>query len=132
MGDAGCDEVLMAVTSHALDQDRVYGIDFDVAVFTNLTHGHIDYHGSFKAYVNTKKKFFDHLSPRAMALVNGDDRNAEVMVQNSKAKVRTFGLRTLADYQAKALDMKFDAMKAQIERRECITQSTGTQNPHRP
>lgn len=130
MVDAGCDYVFMEVSSHALDQDRVYGIDFDVAVFTNITHDHIDYHGSFKAYLNAKKKFFDQLSSRAMALVNGDDRNAGVMVQNSKAKVRTYGLRSLADYHAKVLDMSFDSMKLQIDGKELITHITGKFNAY--
>jgi len=130
MVDEGCDYLFMEVSSHALDQDRVFGIDFDVAVFTNLTHDHLDYHGSFKNYLDTKKKFFDQLSGHAMALVNEDDRNAGVMVQNTKAKVRTFALRSLADYHAKVLDMDFDAMKLQIDGREIITHITGKFNAY--
>lgn len=130
MVEEGCDYVFMEVSSHALDQDRVFGIDFDVAVFTNLTHDHLDYHGSFKNYLNTKKKFFDQLPEHAVALVNEDDRNAGVMVQNTKARVRTFALKSLADYHAKVLDMDFDAMKLQIDGREIITHITGKFNAY--
>ncbi len=104
MRNAGCEYVFMEVSSHALDQGRVRGLEYDVAVFTNISHDHLDYHGSYDNYIKAKKKFFDELSQEAIAIVNLDDKNGKVMVQNSKAKIKSYALRKMADYKAKVLD----------------------------
>ena len=82
MVDEGCEYAFMEVSSHAVDQKRIAGLNFAGGVFTNLTHDHLDYHLTFDNYLAAKKKFFDDLSPQAFALVNTDDRNGRVMIQN--------------------------------------------------
>ena len=86
MVDEGCDYCFMEVSSHAAAQHRIEGLHFVGALFTNLTHDHLDYHGTYKEYINAKKSFFDRLDKSAWAVVNGDDRNGEVMLQNCKGK----------------------------------------------
>ena len=103
MKSAGCEYVFMEVSSHAVVQKRVFGIHFDAGVFTNLSHDHLDYHGSFKEYIKAKKGFFDSLSPSAVAIVNIDDKNGEVMVQNTQATIKRYSLRELVDYKGKVL-----------------------------
>ncbi len=126
----GCDYVFMEVSSHALEQRRVYALDFDGAVFTNITHDHLDYHGTFKNYMQAKKLFFDHLGSHAFALINEDDRSSDYMVQNTKAKVKTFGLRSLADFRCQVLDMDMEAMTIRLEGKEIITRVTGQFNAY--
>ena len=104
MRDAGCDYAFMEVSSHAVDQRRVHGLPFAGGVFTNLSHDHLDYHGTFRAYLEAKKAFFDHLPKSAFALVNQDDRNGEVMLQNTKARKRRYSLRRVTDYRARVMD----------------------------
>ncbi|NNE56405.1 MAG: UDP-N-acetylmuramyl-tripeptide synthetase, partial [Flavobacteriales bacterium] len=94
MIDAGCKYCFMEASSHAIHQERIAGIKFRGAVFTNITHDHLDYHQTFNEYIKAKKQLFDRLSVDAFALVNEDDAHGEIMVQNSKAKVKTFGLKT--------------------------------------
>lgn len=130
MVSRGCDYVFMEVSSHSLDQDRVASLDFDVAVFTNLTHDHLDYHKTFRAYLTAKKKLFDHLSPEAVAIVNADDKNGKVMVQNTKARVCTYALRSMADYRARVLDMEVDFMNVILADHEVITRVTGKFNAY--
>ncbi|OQY03945.1 MAG: UDP-N-acetylmuramoyl-L-alanyl-D-glutamate--2,6-diaminopimelate ligase [Bacteroidetes bacterium 4572_117] len=100
----GCEYCFMEVSSHAIDQYRVEGIDFEGVVFTNLTHDHLDYHKTFNNYRNTKKRVFDNLGKASFALVNTDDKNAMVMLQNTKAKKYTYSLKHDADYKAKVLE----------------------------
>ena len=126
----GCDYVFMEVSSHALDQDRVFALDFDVAVFTNITHDHLDYHHTFVEYLNAKKRFFDELKSEAVALINEDDRHAEIMVQNTRAKVKTYGLTSLADYGCHILDVDPTAMTIRLGGREIITRLTGRFNAY--
>lgn len=130
MVHSGCDFAFMEVSSHSLAQDRVSALDFDGAVFTNITHDHLDYHGTFQNYINTKKLFFDHLKPGAFALINEEDRHADYMVQNTRAMVRTFGLRSLADYTGQILDIGLDAMTVRLDNREIITRMTGRFNAY--
>ncbi|MEM1324049.1 MAG: UDP-N-acetylmuramoyl-L-alanyl-D-glutamate--2,6-diaminopimelate ligase [Bacteroidota bacterium] len=104
MVEAGCEYAFMEVSSHAVDQRRIAGLQFTGGVFTNLTHDHLDYHRTFKAYLEAKKRFFDELPATAFALTNLDDRNGGIMVQNSKAKVHRYSLRTLTDFKAKVIE----------------------------
>jgi UDP-N-acetylmuramoyl-L-alanyl-D-glutamate--2,6-diaminopimelate ligase len=115
MVDEGCTHAFMEVSSHSIDQKRIAGLDFDGAIFTNLTHDHLDYHKTFDAYLRAKKQLFDSLSKKAWALVNADDKNGKVMVQNTKARVKTFGVRTVADFKAKIIESHFDGMLINID-----------------
>lgn len=124
----GCTHCFMEVSSIAVDQKRVFGLDFDGAVFTNLTHDHLDYHLTFDNYLKAKKTFFDNLRPSAFALVNVDDRHARVMLQNSKAKKLTYSLTTMADYKAKIIERDIRGMLLNINNREVWTKLTGVFN----
>jgi UDP-N-acetylmuramoyl-L-alanyl-D-glutamate--2,6-diaminopimelate ligase len=115
MVDAGCSHAFMEVSSHASDQDRVAGLNFSGAVFTNITHDHLDYHKTFKAYIGAKKKFFDELNAQAFALVNVDDPNGRVMVQNTKAKIRGYALKHPADFHARVLEDGLEGLHMQID-----------------
>ena len=94
----GVNFCFMEVSSHGIAQDRIYGLSFKAGVFTNLTHDHLDYHGNFKNYRDTKKQFFDNLSDSAFALTNIDDKNGSFMLQNTKAKKFTYATKFHADY----------------------------------
>lgn len=118
MVDAGCEYCFMEVSSHSIVQQRVRGLHFAGAVFTNLTHDHLDYHKTFAEYVKAKKRLFDTLPRGAFALTNADDRNGAVMVQNTRAAVSTYSLRSMADFRCKVLEMHFDGMLLAIDRRE--------------
>lgn len=110
MVDAQCEYAFMEVSSHSVDQRRIAGLEFDGAIFTNLTRDHIDYHLTFENYLKTKKQFFDELSPEAFALTNADDKNGLVMLQNTKASKYTYSLRGMADFKTKILEHGFDGM----------------------
>lgn len=114
MVDAGCEYCFMEVSSHAIAQDRIAGLVYTVAIFTNLTHDHLDYHKTFENYLKAKKKYFDLLSPEAFAIVNKDDRNGMIMVQNTKAQVKSYALRSLADFTAKIVESHVDGMQLKI------------------
>lgn len=114
MVDEGCECAIMEVSSHALHQGRVAGLVYDIAVFTNLTHDHLDYHGTFKEYLDAKKMLFDHLSKSAVAITNIDDRNGKIMVQNSKAKLKYYGLLNPCDYKGKILSNGIDGLYMDI------------------
>jgi UDP-N-acetylmuramoyl-L-alanyl-D-glutamate--2,6-diaminopimelate ligase len=104
MVKAGCDFAFMEVSSHAIHQNRVAGVQFAGAIFSNITHDHLDYHGSFANYIAAKKKLFDDLGKHAFALTNKDDKNGMVMMQNTKAKVHTYSLKRPADFKAKIVE----------------------------
>ncbi len=104
MVDAGCSHVFMEVSSHALVQHRVDALHFDLAVFTNISHDHLDYHGTFAAYLDAKKVLFDRLDKGARALINLDDRRADYLVQNTQAEIHHFALQKAATYKGKILD----------------------------
>ena len=114
MIEAGCTHAFMEVSSHALDQHRVDGIAWDVAIFTNITHDHLDYHGDFKTYIQAKKIFFDGLSAQAFALINADDKHAEVMVQNTVAKVSNYSLTKIADFRARVIENRIDGLQLEV------------------
>jgi UDP-N-acetylmuramoyl-L-alanyl-D-glutamate--2,6-diaminopimelate ligase len=128
MLDAGCRYCFMEVSSHAIHQKRVAGIQFAGGIFTNITHEHLDYHGTFKAYIAAKKAFFDALPAGSFALVNRDDRNSKVMLQNCPAQPSTFGLLGPADFRAKILESHLDGMKLLIDDREVWSRLAGDFN----
>ena len=114
MVDTGCEYCFMEVSSHAIDQDRVEGIEFNGGVFTNLTHDHLDYHKDFREYLTVKKRFFDQLPGNAFALVNGDDKNGKVMVQNCDAEKYTFSLRSVCEFRGRISEMHLDGSSLSI------------------
>ncbi len=130
MVDCGCDYCFMEVSSHSLVQERVRGLKFRGALFTNLTHDHLDYHGTYAEYIKAKKLLFDRLDKQAFALVNVDDRNGEVMVQNCRAHVARYSLRQMADYRAKVLEMLFDGMLLRIDNEEVWVSFLGRFNAY--
>ncbi|SMO54205.1 UDP-N-acetylmuramoylalanyl-D-glutamate--2,6-diaminopimelate ligase [Saccharicrinis carchari] len=128
MVDAGCEYCFMEVSSHAIDQKRVAGLTFAGGIFTNLTHDHLDYHKTFDAYLKAKKGFFDHLQKKSFALINIDDKNGMVMVQNCKAQIKTYSIRTMADYKAKIVESMFEGMQLLINDNEVWTPFIGKFN----
>lgn len=128
MVDAGCTYAFMEVSSHAIAQERVAGLDFDGALFTNLTRDHIDYHKTFDNYRDTKKRLFDGLKKSAFAVTNKDDKNGLVMTQNCKAEVKTYSTRALADYKAQILEEGFDGMMLSINGKEVFVPLVGRFN----
>ncbi|HPS12812.1 MAG TPA: UDP-N-acetylmuramoyl-L-alanyl-D-glutamate--2,6-diaminopimelate ligase, partial [Prolixibacteraceae bacterium] len=130
MVDAGCDYCFMEVSSHSIDQNRIAGLDFDGAIFSNITHDHLDYHKTFDAYIKAKKKFFDELKPEAFAITNVDDKNGNVMLQNTKAKKITYSLRGMADHKCKILESHFDGTLIMIDGAELWTHFVGKFNAY--
>ncbi len=128
MVDAGCEYAFMEVSSHAIAQERIAGLDFDGALFTNLTRDHIDYHKTFDNYRDTKKRLFDGLKKSAFAVTNKDDKNGLVMTQNCKATVHTYSTRSLADYKAQILEEGFDGMMLNINGKEVFVPLVGRFN----
>jgi UDP-N-acetylmuramoyl-L-alanyl-D-glutamate--2,6-diaminopimelate ligase len=125
---SGCEYCFMEVSSHAIDQDRISGVEFDGGIFTNLTHDHLDYHKTFAEYLKAKKKFFDDLPANAFALTNTDDKNGLVMLQNTQATKQTYSLRALANFHCKVIEKHFDGMLLSIDGHEVWTHFTGVFN----
>lgn len=130
MLEAGCEYCFMEVSSHAIHQERIAGLNFNGAVFTNITHDHLDYHKTFDNYIKAKKKFFDDLPSSAFALVNADDFHSEVMVQNTKAEIKTFGLKSMADFRARILENHFGGLHLNIDGTDLIAQLVGAFNAY--
>lgn len=130
MVEAGCDYAFMEVSSHAAQQHRIAGLKFKGAVFSNLTRDHLDYHGTVENYMNAKKMFFDMLSANAFALVNADDKAGAYMVQNTKAKVYTYSLRSDADFRCKILETRLDGTLLQLNGRDIEVGFTGRFNAY--
>lgn len=128
MVDAGCEYAFMEVSSHSIAQERIAGLDFDGALFTNLTRDHIDYHKTFDNYRDTKKRLFDNLKKSAFAITNKDDKNGLIMTQNCQATVYTYSTRSLADYKAQILEEGFDGMLLHINNREVFVPLVGRFN----
>lgn len=128
MVDVGCDYCFMECSSHAIVQKRTHGLSFAGGLFSNLTHDHLDYHKTFAEYLKAKKAFFDALPKEAFVVTNSDDRNGSVMVQNTRARVKYYSLRSMADYRAKITEMHLDGMLLQINGRELWTSLTGRFN----
>lgn len=130
MVEEGCDYAFMEVSSHAAHQHRISGLKFAGAVFTNLTRDHMDYHKTVENYMNAKKMFFDMLPADAFALVNSDDKAGAYMVQNTKAKVYTYSLRSDADFRCKILETRLDGTLLQLNGTDIETGFTGRFNAY--
>ena len=128
MVEAGCEYAFMECSSHAIAQKRIGGLDFAGGIFTNLTRDHLDYHKTFENYRDAKKAFFDGLSKDAFASTNADDKNGNVMVQNCKAKIKTYSTRSMADFRARIIECHFEGMYLEIDGREVGVQFIGKFN----
>lgn len=130
MVDEGCDYCFIEVSSHSVVQRRIEGLTFAGGVFTNLTHDHLDYHKTFADYLKAKKGFFDGLHKDSFALVNADDKNGMVMVQNTKAAVKTYSLRSMADFKCRVVEMHVDGMLLNIDSEEVWVKFLGRFNAY--
>ena len=130
MVEAGCQYCFMEVSSIGIEQERTAGLQFEVGIFSNLTHDHLDYHKTFAEYLRCKKLFFDGLGKDATAIINADDKNGAVMVQNCDARVVTYSCRGAADHRCKILEESFEGMLLRIDGTETWTKLTGRHNAY--
>ncbi|MBR9861768.1 UDP-N-acetylmuramoyl-L-alanyl-D-glutamate--2,6-diaminopimelate ligase [bacterium] len=130
MVDADCEYAFMEVSSHALAQERVAGIEFAGAIFTNITHDHLDYHKDFRDYLYTKKKLFDGLNSDAFALYNRDDKNGQVMVQNCKATKYSYSLKSMSDFKTRIIESDFEGMLIDLRGAEVWMKLVGEFNAY--
>jgi UDP-N-acetylmuramoyl-L-alanyl-D-glutamate--2,6-diaminopimelate ligase len=130
MVDAGCTHCFMEVSSHSVVQNRIAGLSFAGGIFSNITHDHLDFHKTFDEYIKAKKGFFDALPSSAFALTNIDDRNGQVMVQNTSAKVNTYSLRSMANFKCKVIENHFDGMLLNLDSVEVWTRLVGGFNAY--
>lgn len=128
MVEAGCEYAFMECSSHAIHQHRIGGLTFAGGIFTNLTRDHLDYHKTFENYRDAKKMFFDGLPKTAFAITNADDKNGMVMVQNTRATVKTYSTQRMADFRAKLLECHFEGMYLEMDGREVGVQFIGKFN----
>lgn len=124
----GCEYAFMEVSSHGIHQDRIEGLHFKIAGFTNITHDHLDYHKTFLEYLNTKKRFFDELNSSAIAIANVDDKNGNVMLQNTSAMKKSYAMKTIGDFHGKLLETDFNGMLLNFNNQEFWTTITGKFN----
>jgi UDP-N-acetylmuramoyl-L-alanyl-D-glutamate--2,6-diaminopimelate ligase len=128
MVERGCDYCFMEISSHAIDQERIAGLKIEGAVFTNITHDHLDYHKTFDNYIAAKKKLFDHLPKESFALTNADDRNAQVMMQNTQAKKATYSLKRPSDFKGKIIENHFEGLHLQVDNHDVWCKLIGSFN----
>lgn len=130
MVKAGCEYCFMEVSSHAVHQNRIAGLDYKIAVFTNITHDHLDYHNTFAEYIRVKKAFFDGLSKDSFALTNADDKNGMIMLQNTSAKKLSFALKTPADFKGKVIENALSGLVMTINNTEVYSRLVGDFNAY--
>lgn len=130
MVDAGCQYAFMEVSSHAIVQHRITGLKFTGAAFSNITHDHLDYHKTFEEYIKAKKMFFDHLQDDAFALTNKDDRNGSVMLQNTKAKKYSYGLKSIADFKCRVIENHLNGLLLNIDNQDVWVKLIGSFNAY--
>lgn len=130
MVEEGCEYAFMEASSHAIHQNRIKGLHFAGTVFSNITHDHLDYHGTFSNYINAKKKLFDDVNEDAFALTNKDDKNGLVMLQNTKATRYSYSLKAMADFKAKILESDFSGMLLNINEQEAWFRLVGNFNAY--
>lgn len=130
MVDAGCQYAFMEVSSHAIVQHRITGLKFTGAAFSNITHDHLDYHKTFEEYIKAKKMFFDNLQDDAFALTNKDDRNGLVMLQNTKAKKYSYGLKSIADFKCRVIENHLNGLLLNIDSQDVWVKLIGSFNAY--
>jgi len=130
MVNSNVEYCFMEVSSHSIDQERISNLDYDIGVYTNISHDHLNYHKTFKNYIYTKKKFFDSLSKDSYSLVNIDDKNSSVMVQNTKSKIKTYSIKKLSDYNIKIIENNIEGLIIQLNNKLIHTQITGKFNAY--
>ena len=130
MVKSGCTHCFMEVSSHAVVQHRITGLEFKGAIFTNITHDHLDYHGTFDEYIKAKKGFFNNLPKKAFALVNADDKRGAVMLQNTKAETHEYSLRKATEFKARLLDNSIQGLHLEIDGHEIMFRLIGTFNAY--
>jgi UDP-N-acetylmuramoyl-L-alanyl-D-glutamate--2,6-diaminopimelate ligase len=130
MVDSGCTYCFMEASSHALHQNRLTGIRLVGGLFTNITHDHLDYHGTFNEYIKAKKRLFDQLPSASFAITNHDSKYGEIMLDHCKARHRSYGLKTMADYKARVLENSFDGLHMQLDGKEIYTRLIGSFNAY--
>jgi len=130
MVEAGCDYCFMEVSSHAVVQQRIAGLNFAGGIFSNITHDHLDFHKTFDEYIKAKKMFFDGLDRFAFALSNADDKNGQVMLQNTFAHKKTYGIKRMADFKAKVIESHFDGMLLYLDGHEVWVKLVGGFNAY--
>lgn len=128
--EAGCEYAVMEVSSHGIHQNRIAGLNFQIGVFTNISHDHLDYHKTFSDYIKAKKQFFDNLPKTSKSLTNVDDKNGVVMLQNSPSKRFSYALKTDADFKSKILENQFDGMLLLLDGKEFWTSLIGRFNAY--
>jgi UDP-N-acetylmuramoyl-L-alanyl-D-glutamate--2,6-diaminopimelate ligase len=130
MVDAGCTHCFMEVSSHAVVQHRIEGLEFTGAVFSNITHDHLDFHKTFDNYIKAKKQFFDMLPKTAFALTNADDKNGMVMLQNTAATKKTYALKQMADYKARIIENRFSGLNLEVDQVDVFFKLVGSFNAY--
>lgn len=130
MVEAGCDYCFMEVSSHAVIQHRIEGLNFAGAVFSNITHDHLDFHKTFDNYIKAKKAFFDRLTASSFALTNLDDKNGMVMLQNTKAVKKTYALKQMADFKARVIENSFNGLHLDVDHTEVFFKLVGSFNAY--
>lgn len=130
MVNAGCDYCFMEVSSHSIVQNRIAGLSFIGGIFTNITHDHLDFHKTFKEYIKAKQLFFTQLNPDSFAITNVDDKNGQIILQNTQAKKYSYSLNTVSDFKAKILESHFDGMLINLDGHEIWTNFIGKFNAY--
>jgi UDP-N-acetylmuramoyl-L-alanyl-D-glutamate--2,6-diaminopimelate ligase len=130
MVERGCTHCFMEVSSHSIHQRRISGLEFDVALFTNITHDHLDYHKTFDEYIKAKKLFFDELPIGAVAITNADERHGSTIVLNTKANIKKYGLKAMADYKCRLIENSFEGLQLNIDGSEVWTRIVGSFNAY--
>ncbi len=130
MVDAGCNYCFMEVSSHAVVQHRIAGLEFKGGVFSNITHDHLDFHHTFDNYIKAKKEFFDKLPKDAFALTNADDKNGQVMLQNTKAQKKTYALKQIADFNARIVENRFSGLHLEVDHTDVFFKLVGSFNAY--
>ena len=130
MVNEGCEYCFIEVSSHSTVQNRIFGLHFTGGIFTNITHDHLDFHKTFKEYIQAKQRFFNLLPKDAFALTNNDDKNGQVIIQNTKAKKYSYALKKVSDFKVKIIESHFDSTLLDIDNNEIWTSFIGKFNAY--